>query len=327
MFYLTIIYLSSYLILLTSGNETNTIHVLTVNIKYGKNETFILYYNLTTNYSYYLTFRLFEHQQIKFGLYSSTYQYKQNSIEIYNQYDLSRELFYLFIICFYFILPLNDIDIQCKDIRLLKDNKINFRHHEYHPSYKPLFVLLMYALSILMLLPVIIQHRHRKHAQLIERQKQLKRLSMSISPNNPNILSQIVENGNIDLTKLPIQIKRASLLSTKTILDGMDDNDNVTFIVQKRDSSLPTCDDESDVMADVCIAHLLNNTPWNSSLTQQSARNSLRKKSSTERLEEQCVPMITSSSASDHQRTILRSNASTTQTSFNINPVIIKSSV
>ncbi|CAF1102040.1 unnamed protein product [Rotaria sp. Silwood1] len=327
MFYLSIIYLFSYLIVLTSGNENKTLHVFTANIKYGNNDKFILYYNLTTNYSYYLTFRLFEHQQIKFGLYAPTYQYQQNSIEIFNQYNnTSRELYYLFIICFYFILPLNDIDIECKDIRLLK-NKESYSHHEYHPSYKPLFVILMYALSILMLLPVIIQHRRRKIALLIERRKQLKRLSMSISPDNPNILSQIVENGKIDLTKLPLQIERISLPSTKTFIDDMDDNDNLTFTVQNRESSIPRCDDESDATVDVCIAHLLNQTPWNSSLTQQPCKSILRKRNSSEIIEEQRIPMITSTHANDDQQTILKPNVLCAKNSFNVNPILNQSGV
>ncbi|CAF0999115.1 unnamed protein product [Rotaria sordida] len=327
-FYLTIIYLSSYLILLISGNENKSSRILTINIKYGKNDTFILNYNLTTNYPYYLTFRLFEHEQRKFGLYPPTYQYQQNTIEIFNQYNISKELFYLFIICFYFIRPLNDIDIQCKDIRLLKTNETNFKDG-HRPSYKPLFVLVMYILCFVMILPVIIQHRRRKMAQLVARRKQLRRLSIKISQDHPDILSQIIQRGHIDLTKIPLEMEDTSLLSPNAYADDIDDHEYVSFTIPKRKLSFSKYNhDESDVTADDCVAHLLNNTPWNSSLTQQPTKSILRKnRSPSETLEEQSVPMLTLSYDNDDQQTISKSNIPDTKNSSDINSSFSKSSV
>jgi len=311
-FYLIFLYFLSYFV---RGNE------ITVNIEYGENNTFIFSYNLTTNYSYYLTFRLFEHEQIKFGLFSPSF--KQNTFQIYNQYHSSTTLVYLFIICFHFIRQLNDIDIQCKDIRLLKIDQTKSL-----PSYKPLFVPMMYALSILMLLPVIIQHRRRKRAQLIERQKQLGRLSLTISQDNPEILSKIVDNKKIKFKKIPIQIELVSLPSSKTILDDIDDNDNVTFTLQKLRPFADKSDedeDESGVTADDCIAHLLNNTPWSSSLTQQTSV----ERDSMDMLNEQHSPMITTfyGTEEDDQQSLLESNVHSTIDLFKINPAFMESDV
>jgi hypothetical protein len=309
MFYFILIYLSSYIVY---GNE------LIVNLEYGENNTFIFSYNLTTNYSYYLTFRLFEHEQIEFGLFSPKYQ--ENSFQIYNQYDSSTTLFYLFIICFHFIRRLNDIDIQCKDIRLLKETDQNKSHI---PSYKPLFIPMMYALSVLMLLPVIIQHRRRKKALLVQRQTQLRRLSLTISQDNPDILSKIVENGKINFKKIPIQIELVSLPSTKTIFDDIDDNDNVTFSLQNQ-PLINEHDDESGVTADDCIAHLLNNTPWNSCSTPQP----LIETDSMDILKEQYVPMITTfDDNEDDQQPILKSDIHCTLDLFRTNPTFIESDV
>ncbi|CAF2987650.1 unnamed protein product [Rotaria socialis] len=99
---LTIVSLSSYLIFLISGNETKTFYPLTIQIKHEEKDTFNLCYNLTTNHSYYLTFRLFEHKQIKFGLLSPAYQYQERSIKLFTQYNISTEsfidLFFVFIL-------------------------------------------------------------------------------------------------------------------------------------------------------------------------------------------------------------------------------------
>jgi hypothetical protein len=295
------IYLLSYSVY---GNE------IIVNIEYGENNTFIFFYNLTTNYSYYLTFRLFEHEQIKFGLFSPSF--KQNSFQIYNQYYSSTTLVYLFIICFHFIRQLNDIDIQCKDIRLLKTEQTK----SHLPSYKPLFVPMMYTLSILMLLPVIIQHRRHKQAQLIERQKQLRRLSLTINQDNKEILSNIVENRKIKFKKIPIQIELVSLPLSKTILDDIEDNDNVTFTIQNLRTFADKSDDESGVTADDCIAHLLNNTPWSSSPSQQT----LIERDSNE----QHVPMITTFYGNEDDQ---QSNLHSTIDLFRINPAFMESDV
>jgi hypothetical protein len=320
MFYFITIYLSSYLLLLISGNETKTSDKLIVHIEYKGNDTFILYYNLTTDYSYYLTFRLFEQEQMKFGLFSPTYRYRQNSIKIVNQDNSPKELFYLFIICFHFMRQLNDIDIQCKDMRLLKTDQTQ-SDRKYLPTYKPLFIPMMYALSILMLVPVIIQHRRYKQEQLIERQKQLRRLSLRISQDDPTILSQIIENGNINLKKLPIEIE---LPSTKTIFD--DDNDNITFTLEKLRPFIEKYDnEESGFTADGCIAHLLDNTPWNSYPTERSPPISLAKRDSNE----QYLPMIGTfyNNDDDDQQPIIKSNAYDTVDFFRSNPAFSESDV
>jgi len=308
-FYLIFLYFLSYFV---RGNE------ITVNIEYGENNTFIFSYNLTTNYSYYLTFRLFEHEQIEFGLFSPKYQ--QNSFQIYNRYDSSTTLFYLFIICFHFIRRLNDIDIQCKDIRLLKTEQTK-SDRKYLPTYKPLFIPMMYALSILMLVPVIIQHRRYKQAQLFERQKQLRRLSLRISQDDPTILSQIIENGNINLKKLPIEME---LPSTKTIFD--DDNDNITFTLEKLRPFIEKYDnEESGFTADGCIAHLLDNTPWNSYPIERSPLISLAKRNSSE----QYLPMVATFYSNDYddQQPIIKSNAYDTVDFCRSNPTFSESDV
>lgn len=332
----------SYLVILISGSQNRTPHELTVYIEYGENDTFILNYKLVTNYSYYITFRLFANKQLKFGLFSPTTQYQQNSIEIPNQYETSTELFYLFIICFYFLLPSNEIDVQCRDKRLLKDYEIK-PHDEHNASYKPLFLPLMYALSIIMLLPVIIQHRRRKNALSKEREKQLKRLSLTIAQDSPAALSTIIRKGNKNLKQIPIQLELVSSGSVKTILDDMDENDKVRFTIQNVQPIIDTIDYdddddddsegdgyddndiESDVTADECIAHLLNNAPWNSSVNNQSSVIRPAKKHSREVLQEQKIPMIIVSDSNNQERTIVKSNTVRSTHSFNINPVFLQS--
>jgi hypothetical protein len=312
------IYLLSYLVLSISGNENKTINKLTVNISYGLNNTFILYYNLTTNHSYYLTFRLFENKQIKFGLFPPTYRYQQNSMKIPNRYNASAESFYLFIICFYFLRQSNDIDIQCKDIRLLKTNQ-NKSQKEFLPSYKPLFVPMMYLLNIIMLLPVIIQHRRRRQILLIETRKQLRRLSLAIAQDNPNILSR-----NLNLKTIPIQIELVSLSTKKKLLDVIDDNDNVTFTLQKLP---PFINEESDFTADDCIAHLLNSAPWTSSSIHHPP---MICSNSAELFSELHIPMMTKvygDNDDDDQQSNLESNPHYKLPLFNSNPAFIESDV
>jgi hypothetical protein len=278
-FYGILIYFSLYFV---SGSN------LFVDIEYGDNQTFIIYYNLTTNYSYYVTYRLFEHKQIKSGLFSS--KIRENKFLISNQYDTPTTLVYLFIICFHFIRRLNDIDIQCEDIRLLKLDP----QKSILPTYKPLFVPMMYALSILMLLPVIIQHRRRKHAAFIKRRSQLRHLSISISHDNPDILSKFVEHGTLNLKNMPIELELISSPTTRTTLNEVDSNDNVTYKLRKSRVYFDTYkqeendDEQSAITADDCIAHLINSTPWNSTLTNRVSLNS----DSMDVLQEQYIPMM-----------------------------------
>lgn len=244
-----------------------------IDIDYGENDTLILFYNLTTNYTYFITIRSFGNEQLKLGLFLPSNKFVEHSLEVFYQQS-TTELFDLFIICFHFILQINDLDIQCKDIRLLK-NKSQISQ-DFLPSYNPLFVPMMYALSVIMLLPVIIQHHRHKQALLLQRKKELRRLSVSISQDKRNpkqnfmrkILSQIIENGNINYANLPLDIELVSLPSTKTILDDVDENANVTFTLQNLQPFIHKYDDDelneqSVVDAHDCVAHLLDNTPWN----------------------------------------------------------------
>src|ERR1700722_3105762 len=77
---------------------------------------------------------------------------------------------------------------------------------------------MMYALSILMLLPVSIQHHRKKKALILQRQKELRRLSVTIAQDDENpkqnfakkLLSQIIERGNIDYKTIPKDIELVS---------------------------------------------------------------------------------------------------------------------
>lgn len=254
---------------------------LNVNIDSDENDTLILVYNLTTNYSYFITFRSFGNEQIKFGLFnSSNNKIQTNSLDI-SFSNQTTELISFFIICFHFIFQINDFDIHCKDIRFSKLNS-NKSHHtqDFLPSYNPLFVPMMYALSVLMLLPVIIQHHRQKKAQLLQRRKELRRLSVSIVQDKRNpkqnfirkILSQIIENDNINYKDLPLNIELVSVPSTKTIIDDVEDNTNVTFTLENLQPFIHRYDDDDDnnrldeqatIDAHDCVAHLLDNSPWN----------------------------------------------------------------
>ena len=253
-----------YLIFCCFSSFTNEIDRFTIWIEKSSNETFILNYNVSSNYSYLITFRLFEHEQFKYGLFNPTDGNEMKSIEILHHYELMREeIYYFFIICFHFIRSLNDIDIVCKDLRLVKTNPFD-SENDYLPSYRPLFVPMMYALSVLMLLPVIVQHRRQKRANIIDRQRQLKRLSLSLVNENPQAISRRLKNGPVDLTQLPNEIQLVSCPSKKTIFEMINDNENVMFTLQ--DTMMNNIDEtnyeEPPVTADECIAHLLNNTPW-----------------------------------------------------------------
>jgi hypothetical protein len=276
-FLLIIIYFLMNSILSLSNNQVY------IDVDYGENDTIILYYNLTTNYSYLITFRAFGDEQLNLGLFPLTNKSKENSIEISHQYQ-TKEIFYLFIICFHFIRPYNDLDIQCKDIHLLKkdQNKTKLTK-DFLPSYNPLFVPMMYALSIIMLLPVIIQHHRRKTAQLVQRRKQIRRLSMTIAEDDQNpqqhlgkkLLSHIVDNGNIIYENIPMEIELIAMGPTRKTLDDTNENVNVQFTLENLPSFRHNYDDNArseheDVNADDCIAHLLNSTPWNTPHIEQS---------------------------------------------------------
>ena len=253
------------------SNHSNQVNI---RLDYGENETIILYYSLTTNDSYLITFRAFGDKELKFGLFSSTNKSAEYSIEIFHQYQTS-EVFHLFIICFRFIRQYIDLDIQCNDIRLFKlnQNRSANSSEDFLPSYNPLFVPMMYALSILMLLPVIIQHHRHKQAQLLQRRKQLRRLSLSIAQDDQHpqqdlgkkLLSHITEDGNISYENIPIDIELIPMTSTNTNLDTINENANVTFTLDNLQHQYDENDinEQLDVTADDCIAHLLNNTPWN----------------------------------------------------------------
>jgi heme exporter protein D len=330
-----IIYFLINFVISLANNQTKSINQLNINIDYRENDTIILFYNLTTNYSYFITFRSFGNEQLKFGLFLSSNKYEEHSMEIIHQY-YTTEFSYLFIICFHFILPNNNLDIQCKDIRLLKANQIKFNSSEdFLPSYNPLFVPMMYALSILMLLPVIIQHHRQKQAILLQRQKELRRLSVTIAQDTQNpkqnfaqkILSQIIENGSIHYKNLPKDIELLSVPSTNTILDDTDDNSNVPFTLQNLRPIIHKYDDndineQPGIDAHDCIAHLLDNTPWNMQSSDQpfsisSSRHLSVVRDSARARKEQHVPTIISfPDDDDDQKPILKSKYSRTNRSF-----------
>lgn len=322
MLYTIFISLLCFVISLISASEIHSKNstVLAVDVKYGIENTFIVQYNLTTSYSYYVTFRQFEHQQIKLGLFSPTFQHQEYSFKISNQHNTSSESFYLFIVCFYFTLPLNDIDIHCKDIRLLKNDYID-SSHEHHASYKPLFVILMYALSILVILPVAAQHHYRKKALILAREKELKRYSLTIGGDTTNILSKLAENGGVNSTAVPVQLTQLPSTSTLTNdMDDMDDYERLSFTVPNLHLSTnrENVDNESDATAIDCIAHVLNNTPWNSSFSPPKSNINRRQKGSPKFLEPRHVTISPICRINDDQGTTLKSNLLCTKSSYTV---------
>ncbi|CAF1292583.1 unnamed protein product [Rotaria sordida] len=348
-----IIYFLTNSVISIVNNQTKINNQFSIDVNYGENDTIILLYNITTNYSYFITFRSFGYEQLKFGLFLSTNTSEENSIEIFYQYH-TTELFHLFIICFHFILQFNDLDIQCKDLRIFKDDLIKSNLPEdFLSSYNPLFVPMMYALSILMLLPVIIQHHRHKKAQLLQRRKELRRLSMTIVQDNRNpqqnlaksVLSKIVENDNINYENIPIDVELMSLRSTKTILDDIDDNVNSTSKLQTLQPLIYNYDDDDDddndinkqsgVNAHDCIAHLLDNTPWNTShidepLITSSSRHSVVRDCTTV-IKEQHVPTIipfhNDDDDNNNQKFTIGSNTDSTINLQMINRVFLESDV
>ncbi|CAF1051616.1 unnamed protein product [Adineta steineri] len=302
-----IIYCFIYSVISLSNNQTKITNSLNINLDYGENDTIILWYNLTTNYSYFITFREFGDEQLKFGLFLSTNnKSEEHSIEIFHQ-NFTLNIRHLFIICFHFILQVNNLDIQCKDIRLFKKDEIDPDLPEvFLPSYNPLFVPMMYALSVIMLLPVIIQNHRRKKALTLQRRTTLRRLSIQIAQDDQNpqqnivkqMLSRIAENGDLTYENIPMEMKLVSDSSTKLTLDDMNDN-NVTFTLENLQPFAYDYDDNDtneqlDVNADDCIAHLLDNTPWNTPnsdqpLTPSLSRHPLIRDSATA-IKEQHVP-------------------------------------
>ena len=88
--------------------------------------------------------------------------------------------------------------------------------------------------------------------------------------------------------------------STKSMVDDVNDN-NVTFTLQNLQPFTPKYDQHDkdepmDVNADDCIAHLLDNTPWNSPDTDQpfTGRSSqhLSVRNSATAMKEQYAPTI-----------------------------------
>jgi hypothetical protein len=309
---------------------------LNISLEFGENNTMILFYNLTSNYSYFITFRSFGNKQLKFGLFSPIKKFEEHSMNIFYRYNTS-EFVYLFIICFHFILQLNDLNIQCQDLRLFESN-IN---KDFLPSYNPLFVPMMYALSVLMLLPVIVQHHRHKKAQSFRRRKELRRLSVSIAQDQENpkrnfarkILSQIIENGNINYDKTPMDIELVSAPSTKTILDDLDDHTNVAFTLDNLQPLIHRYDDNDiEINAHDCIAHLLDSTPWTTSYRDQPLTTSLSRYSvvpdSARAIKEQYVPTIISlHDDEDDRKPILKTKNYSTENYSRTNRTFIESDV
>ena len=214
-----------------SNDENQQLHVA---IEARENHRLILHYNVSTNHSYRLSIRSFGGEEQNLGLFPSA---DSSPIEILNPNDSTADLF---IVCCYFILLDHHVDVQCKDIRLPNSNQTP-------SSYKPLFVPMMYALSVLMLLPVIIQHRRQKRALVKERRKQIRRLSINIAQDNPDLLPQIIAEQYLDRSTVPFELELLSFPShdIRPLLDTRHPND-------------------CSVSADDCVAHLLDNAPWNS---------------------------------------------------------------
>ncbi|UJR33191.1 hypothetical protein I4U23_020646 [Adineta vaga] len=308
-------------------------------------------YNLTTNYSYYITFRAFGDVQFQFGRFLSTNKSEENSIEIFHRYS-TKESYHLFIICFHFLLQFNNLDIQCKDIRLLQNDQLQSNSSEdFLPSYSPLFVPMMYALSIVMLLPVIVQHHRHKKALLLKRRQTIRRLSLHIAQDdqNPqqslikNMLLQIDNNDEANYENLSIEMDGISIPMTQLNRNDVNGN-NVTFTLQNLQPFIHRYDDDDDddddlneqsgMNADDCIAHLLDNTPWNTPHIEQPLTTSLLRHSvvrdGATAIKEQHVPTIISYHDDDDdndQKPILKSNKQSTKSFYRTNRVFFESDV
>ena len=265
------------LVAIATYNNTTFNHI-DVTLHDLGNSTLLLVYNLTCNASYFVTLRLFGDEPLRFGPYSPTHGWRQASLEILHSYR-TRESFYLFISCFHSLVPFHDLDIQCRDIRLAKkqSGKSN-SSDDFLPSYNPLFVPMMYGLSVLMLLPVIIQHHRHKQALLKKRHKELRRLSIGIAQDNHHpqqtfaqrVIARITPNGTVRYDQMPAKLELHSAPSMNTMLEDLDEHTPVTFTLDHlhpwiRQFSVKSNEPhaEANVSADDCIAHLLDNTPWN----------------------------------------------------------------
>jgi hypothetical protein len=197
----------------------------------------------------------------------------------------------------------------------------------------------MYALSVLMLLPVIVQHHQHKKAQSFRRRKELKRLSISISQDESNpkqslakkILSQITFNGTINYEDTVPNLVSAP--STKTILDDLDDRANVTFQLDNLQPLIHRYDDNDiEIDAHDCIAHLLDSTPWKRSSYDQPLSTSLSRYSvvpdTARAIKEQHVPTIISfHDDQDDRKSILKTRKYSTEDYSRINRTFIETDV
>jgi hypothetical protein len=248
--------------------NSNSFHL---QLLHDNNHTIRLLYNLTTNYSYYMTFRSFADRTLKFGPYSATFRPKQYSLNIVHTLS-NHDLPYLFIICFYFLLRIDELDIQCRDIRssMIHRNRSS-TPADFLPTYNPLFVPLMYALSVLMLLPVIIQHHRRKKVLILQREKQLQRLSLTTVDND----IERVRSACLSTAKKPgtmsTDIELVEVLTDKMYLADIDEHVHLSFTLENLQPYEYQCEVDtyenprSTITADDCIAHLLDSTPWKTS--------------------------------------------------------------
>lgn len=209
---------------------------------------------------------------MKFGPFSPTFQHRQRILNLFYSSE-TTEIFHLFIICFYFLFrQSNEHEMQCRDIRLTKS--LTSTSGDFLPTYNPLFVPLMYALIVLMLLPMIIQHHRQKRALLFQRRNEIRRLSISIVKETSEtirptftkaLLSQIIEdesNGNNELDLLDVSTSDRTIFADLPVTFTLD---NLQPFIRRSDES--EHDEESTITADECIAHLLNTTPWRNSST------------------------------------------------------------
>ena len=310
---------------------------LNIHLQQGENNTVILTYNLTSNYSYLITFRSFGHEQFQFGPFPPTEQLEEHSIEIFPSYSPTD----LLIICFHFLRQIYDLDIQCHD-RSLRSNEENQSDSDILPSYHPYFVPMMYALSIVMILPVIIQHHQQKKTQVLQRRKELRRLSVSISQDKQNpqrkivqkVLSQIDENGNLDYENLPLDLNLISAASTKTILDDLDDNPSMNFTLQNlqpfiaKDALRKA---STTINAHDCIAHLLDHTPWNTPSIDQPLSTSLGRhpvvRDCPTAIKEQHVPIIITLDDDDDRIPMINTKKFSKENPYRTNQAFLESDV
>ncbi|CAF0922551.1 unnamed protein product [Didymodactylos carnosus] len=195
---------------------------------------------------YSITFRSFGAEAYRFGSFlTGNETITINYIQLNENIDCADGLY---ITCIYYIEP--RFDPICKDL------KFDDGRHSVSPSYNPLFVPLMYALSIFMLFPVIIQHHRKKTKLLLARQQQIRRLSLTITNVDPN------ENHELFTKQILSKITNRNYLNTATTsfssLDKYISNSSDLIDHNEQEDD----DDNNCPNANDSIEHLLSSKPW-----------------------------------------------------------------